>query len=82
MKVFKFLKIKTNLEKIQKIGQGALKEQEKDYPDPYFIRILKLEFRGWNLDLRGWGSILEAPRVRERPQRLARNHAGRPGGGP
>ena len=40
-----FLKIKTNLEKIQKIGQGALKEQEKDYPDPYFIRILKLELK-------------------------------------
>ena len=40
-----FLKIQTKLKRIQKIGQAALKEQEKDYPDPYFIRILKLELK-------------------------------------
>ena len=37
-----FLKVKTKLENIQKVGQQALKEQEKGIPVPYFIRILNV----------------------------------------
>lgn len=37
-----FLKVKMKLENIQKVGQQALKEQEKGIPVPYFIRILNV----------------------------------------